>query len=162
MALLADIGTLVAAAFSGWAAHSAWRAARGAEALGSSAERFQREQSSDSQWMRYQEFYRDCIPLFDLHPGMPREAYLELSGQEKRRLHLAAVALLQTLDLAYRAHDEFRAGNIREYLDNHEGPLSTPNAINSGALMHHRTFADWNAIRDKYNQPRLPADQSVH
>jgi hypothetical protein len=162
MALFADIGTVLAAAFTGWAAHSAWRAAKGAEAQGQSVEQLQREQAIDAQWMRYQDYYRDCIPLFDKYPGMPRDDYLALTGQDQRRLHLAAVALLQTLDLAYRAKDEFRAGSIRRYLENHEGPLATPNAINSGVLMHRRTFADWNAIRDKHGQPRLPAGESLH
>jgi hypothetical protein len=146
--VLASLSTLAAAIFAGWAAFEAKRAAE-------TSERFQREQSIDHQWMIYQEYYGRCIDLYKNHPGMPPEAYLELPGDDKRRLHLAAVALLQTLDLAYRANDVERAGTIKEMLCDHRGPLITDGAIRIGAIADQRTLDDWNALRQLHARKAL-------
>jgi hypothetical protein len=159
---LADAGTVVAAGFSGWAAYAAWKAAVHAKRQSEATELFQREQAVDAQWMRYQDFYKDCIDLYDKNPGMPLTAYELLQGDAKRRLHLAAVALLQTIDLAYRADDVFRAANLKAHLRFHEGPLATPGAIEPGALKHAHNFQDWNEIRAKYGKPPLPARVTIH
>lgn len=93
---------------------------------------------------------------------MPLAAYERLPGGAKRRLHLAAVALLQTLDLAYRAGDDFRAANLKTHLLFHEGTLATPGAIEAGALKHCRTFQDWNEIRARHGKALLPADVTIY
>lgn len=149
------LATAVAALFAGRAASHARAAAEDAREQAQRSEDFQREQSIDAQWMRYQDFYKDTIGLYAGSPGMALRKYEKLDGVEKRKLHLAAIALLQTLDLAYRAGDEFRANNLRTYLKWNEGPLATVGAIDAGALKHHRTFADWNAIRRKYGRPPI-------
>jgi hypothetical protein len=106
--------------------------------------------------MRYQEFYERCIEVFARHPGMPREDYEALNGVEQRRLHLAAIALIQALDQAYRAEDP-RAENFKFYLRYYEGPLTTEGAIHNGAVLDPRTLAAWNALRATRNVPALPA-----
>jgi hypothetical protein len=153
--LITAVATAVAAGFAGWAAFHARRAAVDAQQQAKRSEEFQRELAVDGQWMRYQDAYKDCIDLYEKNPGMPLAAYEALSGAEKRRLHIAAVALLQTLDLAYRAGDEFRSANIKMHLSFHEGPLATPRAIEPGALKHDRTISAWNEIRAKYGKARV-------
>jgi hypothetical protein len=153
--MAASIAQVAAALFAGIAAIAAWRAARNSNAQSKRAESVQREHAIDAQWMRYQDFYKDTIGLYAGSPGMALERYERLDGVEKRKLHLAAIALLQTLDLAYRAEDSFRAKNIRQYLQWNEGPLATVGAIDAGALKDKRTFEDWNAIRAKHGKPLI-------
>lgn len=156
--IASSIGTVLAALFAGWAAFEARGAAKNANDQSRRSEDFQREQSIDAQWMRYQDFYKDTIGLYAENPGMALAKYEELDGVEKRKLHLTAIALLQTLDLAYRAGDEMRAQNLKRYLQWNEGPLATVGAIDAGALKHPRTFDDWNEIRTKHSKsPVTPA-----
>ena len=105
--------------------------------------------------MKYQDFYRDCIPLYNKYPGMPVAAYQKLDGSDQRRLHLAAVALLQTLDLAHRAGDSGRAANIEKFLADHEGPLITDGAIRFGALASINTLHAWNRVRERHGRTPL-------
>lgn len=153
--IAATIAQVAAAIFAGIAAIAAWRAASNSNKLAKRAENVEREHAIDAQWMRYQDFYKDTIGLYAGSPGMALDRYEELNGTEKRKLHLAAIALLQTLDLAYRADDNFRAANIRKYLEWNEGPLATVGAIDAGALKDKRTFADWNTIRAKHGRPLI-------
>jgi hypothetical protein len=157
--IASSIATVLAALFAGWAAFEARGAAKNANEQSKRSEDFQREQSIDAQWMRYQDFYKDTIGLYAGSPGMALENYEKLDGVEKRKLHLTAIALLQTLDLAYRAGDEMRARNLKRYLQWNEGPLATVGAIDAGALKHARTFADWNEIRSKHGKPPVTAAQ---
>jgi hypothetical protein len=159
--ILEALGTVAAALFAGWAAFQAKQAAKGSNEQAQRSEEIQREQAIDAQWMRYQDFYKETIGLYADSPGMALQRYEALGGVEKRKLHLAAIALLQTLDLAYRAGDDFRAANIRSYLAWNEGPLATVGAIDAGALKHPRTFEAWNEIRAKHGKPALhPTDSA--
>jgi hypothetical protein len=150
------LATIAAAIFAAWAAAEARKAAGLSAKQSLRSEEYQREAAIDAQWMRFQEFYKECIPLFEKHPGMPLAAYESLNGADQRRLHLTAIALLQALDLAYRAGDNFRADNIQAYLRWYEGPLATEGAIDAGAIMHVRTFEAWNEVRRKYGRSHLP------
>jgi hypothetical protein len=133
------VGTLLGALFAGWAAWQARRAARSLEAQSKQNELFQRELSVDAHWMRYQEYYEKCIELFSAHPGMPLASYQALDGIQQRKLNLAAIALLQAVDQAYRAEDR-RAEVLASYLNYHAGPLCTDDAIHNGGILSSRTI----------------------
>lgn len=105
--------------------------------------------------MRYQECYGRCIDLFERHPGMPLADYEQLGGADKRRIHIAAMALLQALDLAYRAGDPGRAASIRRFLIDYAGPLLTDGAIRPGALKSTETISAWNEFRRANGLPAL-------